>query len=84
MDITAALAFGLSARTTPRLTARELVDGGVYVAGSKLFPGFYFFAALPPISITSVEDILLGRFGRGLLLGLFVGNLRFYVTGFFF
>lgn len=84
LDIAAAFAFGLGTRTTPGLPAGQPVDGGVEVAGYKGIPGFNFFAALPPVGVTGVEDILFGGFGRGLLLRLFVGNTRGYLTGFFF
>jgi hypothetical protein len=84
LNVTPPLTFGLGTRTTPSLPAGQPVDGGVEIAGDKGIPGFYFFAALPPVGIAGVEDILLGWFGRSLLLGLLVGEARGYLTGFFF
>jgi len=84
LNVTAAFAFCLGARTTPRLAASEPVYGGVYIAGRKYFPGFCFFAAFPPVGITGIENILLRRFRRCFLLGLLVRNSGSYLTGFFF
>jgi hypothetical protein len=84
LDVAAALALGLGPRTTPGLPASEPVDGGVDITGCKYFPGFCFFAALPPIGIARIEDILPGGFRRGLLLRLLVCNAWSYLTGFFF
>jgi hypothetical protein len=84
LDVATTLTFGFGTRTTPRLPAGEPVDGGVDVSGNKCIPSFYFFSALPPVGVSGVEDILFGGFGRGLLLGRFVGDARGYLTGFFF
>ena len=84
LDIAAAFALGLGTRTTPGLPASEPVDGGVDITGCKYFPGFCFFAALPPIGIARIEDILPSGFRRGLLLRLLVCNAWSYLTGFFF
>src|SRR5690606_2999352 len=63
-DVTAALALRAGARAAPSVPAGHLIQRIIQFAGDKGLADLNAFAALPPVGIPGIENVLLSGFCR--------------------
>jgi hypothetical protein len=64
LDIAAAFALGMRARSPPAQAARDPVERIFDFAWGKTGADFDFLSAVPPVGADLVKDVLSGGFGR--------------------
>jgi hypothetical protein len=67
LDIAAALALCVRARTAAAVTASDLIEGVVDLAWSEGLAGLYVLAAFPPVRVSAIEDFLGAGLGDAVL-----------------
>ena len=84
LDVAATLALGFGARATPGALARQAVERRIQLARCELGLAFDLLAALPPIGILLVKDVLRGRFCltevRQLFIAAIAQGLAFFLA----
>ncbi len=84
LNVAAALALGLGAGAAPGALARQAVERRIQFARRKLGLAFDLLAALPPVGVLLVKDVLRGRFCltevRQLFIAAVAQGLAFFLA----
>ena len=83
LNVTPTFALGARLRTSPGPLPCQLVEGGIQFARRKFRAGFDLFAALPPVGILVVENILRAGVGLAVIRQFFAATIGYGLAFFF-